>query len=83
MCLENYPCSKRYNCCSCGDNGCGCGYCWDCNACSECLADWNLIGSYKPADETIHVLLNDNVTVVECNGLNIPEKAIEWTHDLR
>lgn len=32
-----------YNCCSCGkecgDDGCGCPYCFDCNACDHCLSD--------------------------------------------
>lgn len=35
-------CSEIYNCCDCGcedGNGCGCGYCWSCNACEECLSD--------------------------------------------
>lgn len=34
-------CEEQYNCCDCGtddqDNGCGCRYCWSCNACEECL----------------------------------------------
>jgi len=35
-------CEKIYNCCDCGckdsnGNGCGCRYCWSCNACEECL----------------------------------------------
>jgi hypothetical protein len=33
-------CSDMYNCCDCGgdvDNGCGCAYCWSCNACESCL----------------------------------------------
>ena len=29
-------CSDLYDCCSCGGNDCGCGYCWDCNACDFC-----------------------------------------------
>lgn len=30
-----------YDCCNCGDpeNGCGCRYCWSCNACEACLND--------------------------------------------
>ncbi len=32
-------CSDMYNCCSCGGNDCGCRYCFDCNACEECLGD--------------------------------------------
>lgn len=38
-------CEKLYNCCDCGtkdqDNGCGCYYCWSCNACEECLKEEN------------------------------------------
>lgn len=30
-------CEKLYDCCDCGGNDCGCGYCWSCNACEECL----------------------------------------------
>ncbi len=38
-------CSDYYNCCDCGvspndidnDNGCGCRYCFSCNACDECI----------------------------------------------
>lgn len=30
-------CSEIYNCCDCGGNDCGCGYCWSCNACEDCL----------------------------------------------
>jgi len=29
-------CTDVYNCCSCGDAGCGCAYCFDCNACDSC-----------------------------------------------
>lgn len=40
MCMntddEKYTCFEIYNCCSCGGNGCGCAYCFDCNACDEC-----------------------------------------------
>lgn len=32
-------CSDLYNCCDCGSGHCGCGYCFSCNACSECLSD--------------------------------------------
>ena len=28
-----------YNCCSCGDNNCGCAYCYDCNTCEACKND--------------------------------------------
>jgi hypothetical protein len=31
-------CEDVYNCCDCGGNGCGCGYCWSCNACEDCLS---------------------------------------------
>lgn len=34
-------CESLYNCCDCGTNdqerGCGCRYCWSCNACDHCL----------------------------------------------
>lgn len=30
-------CEEIYNCCDCGGNDCGCGYCWSCNACEDCL----------------------------------------------
>lgn len=34
-------CGEMYNCCDCGtdeqDDGCGCAYCWSCNACEVCL----------------------------------------------
>lgn len=30
-------CSEIYNCCDCGGSDCGCGYCWSCNACDDCL----------------------------------------------
>lgn len=33
-------CDRMYNCCDCGaeegDMGCGCPYCWSCNACDVC-----------------------------------------------
>lgn len=36
-------CADLYNCCACGaddqENGCGCRYCFSCNACSTCLED--------------------------------------------
>lgn len=32
-------CSQLYTCCSCGDNDCGCPYCFDCNACEACKED--------------------------------------------
>ena len=34
-----HSCSEIYNCCDCGgdeDSGCGCSYCWSCNACDFC-----------------------------------------------
>lgn len=34
---EECNCEKIYDCCDCGGNECGCGYCWSCNACEECL----------------------------------------------
>lgn len=31
-------CGERgLNCCDCGGAGCGCPYCWSCNACDACL----------------------------------------------
>ena len=30
-------CEDWYNCCDCGGEECGCGYCWTCNACDHCL----------------------------------------------
>lgn len=35
----DYNCSNLFNCCSCGGNGCGCAYCFDCHACENCLED--------------------------------------------
>ena len=32
-------CEVYYDCCDCGGNDCGCGYCWSCNACEECLSE--------------------------------------------
>lgn len=32
-------CERIFDCCSCGGNDCGCGYCWDCNACDSCKYD--------------------------------------------
>lgn len=38
---NGYDCFTRFNCCTCGtkdqDNGCGCRYCFSCNACDYCL----------------------------------------------
>ena len=35
-----YDCFSRFNCCNCGtqdqDNGCGCRYCFACQACDYC-----------------------------------------------
>lgn len=39
---NKYDCSELFNCCDCGvedddeDDGCGCAYCWSCNACDTC-----------------------------------------------
>lgn len=30
-------CDDLYNCCDCGGHDCGCGYCWSCNVCENCL----------------------------------------------
>lgn len=32
-------CRETYTCCDCGGNGCGCAYCWSCNACDRCQAE--------------------------------------------
>lgn len=32
-------CNEIYDCCDCGGNECGCGYCFSCNACEDCLND--------------------------------------------
>ncbi len=36
----NLTCSELFNCCDCAtddqDNGCGCRYCFSCNACDAC-----------------------------------------------
>lgn len=29
-------CHELFDCCDCGGNNCGCGYCFSCNGCSEC-----------------------------------------------
>ena len=29
-------CHDHFNCCDCGGNDCGCGYCFSCNACDYC-----------------------------------------------
>ena len=40
---NKYDCGSMFNCCDCGsrnnDEGCGCPYCFSCNACEECLND--------------------------------------------
>jgi hypothetical protein len=38
---NQYDCGTMFNCCDCGDteDGCGCSYCFSCNACEECLND--------------------------------------------
>lgn len=40
---SGFTCGDRFNCCNCGSdgtgNGCGCPYCWSCNACDSCKAD--------------------------------------------
>lgn len=35
------PCSEMLTCCDCGfsADGCGCRYCWSCNACDACNGD--------------------------------------------
>lgn len=32
-------CGVLFNCCDCGGNGCGCRYCFACNACKHCAED--------------------------------------------
>lgn len=34
---EICDCGDMYNCCDCGGSDCGCGGCWSCNACEDCL----------------------------------------------
>jgi hypothetical protein len=36
---KQYDCGDMFNCCDCGnpEDGCGCSYCFSCNACEECL----------------------------------------------
>lgn len=29
-------CGSMFNCCNCGDNDCGCAYCFSCRACDHC-----------------------------------------------
>lgn len=29
-------CGDYYNCCDCGGENCGCGYCFSCQACDYC-----------------------------------------------
>jgi hypothetical protein len=36
---EPLDCYELFDCCSCGDNDCGCRYCFDCNACDSCKDD--------------------------------------------
>jgi len=42
---KQYDCRSMYNCCDCGiveeDRGCGCSYCFSCNAFEECFNDEN------------------------------------------
>lgn len=47
--MENEPrcvhhCHEMFNCCDCGtanpDDGCGCRYCFSCNACDYCLHEY-------------------------------------------
>lgn len=35
---DNCNC-EMYNCCDCGGTDCGCGYCFSCNACDDCLGE--------------------------------------------
>lgn len=38
---SKHTCDTLYDCCDCGDreNGCGCAYCWSCQACDTCYGD--------------------------------------------
>lgn len=36
--VDRFTCSELYNCCDCGGSGCGCRYCWSCNACETCMS---------------------------------------------
>lgn len=39
---NEYNCNTMYNCCDCGTrdaSGCGCSYCFSCNACDECIKE--------------------------------------------
>ena len=29
----------QFDCCNCGGEGCGCAYCWSCNACEICKGE--------------------------------------------
>ena len=33
---SKYQCTEIFNCCNCGGNDCGCGYCFSCKACDYC-----------------------------------------------
>lgn len=45
--FEDTTCEQYYACCDCGQRddglsdftGCGCRYCWDCNACDACWGE--------------------------------------------
>lgn len=48
--INTEECGERgFNCCDCGGGGCGCGYCWSCNACEACR---NNTGTCELLDET-------------------------------
>ncbi len=36
-----HTCDEYYNCCDCGnsEDGCGCSYCFSCNACETCIKE--------------------------------------------
>ena len=39
---NEHNCNTMYNCCDCGTrdgSGCGCSYCFSCNACDECIKE--------------------------------------------
>jgi hypothetical protein len=35
-------CNSHYDCCDCGGNDCGCGYCFSCNCCELCRIECDM-----------------------------------------
>jgi hypothetical protein len=49
---KKYSCAERgLNCCNCGGEGCGCSYCWTCQACEACLHDTGEFCEYSTGAE--------------------------------